>query len=146
MKLLFIRHAIAIERGEFNGNNDLDRPLSEAGIKKAKLTFNAFSKFYEKPDLIISSEAIRAIDTAKLFNNAYNNKIEMEYNHLLNPGCYMLDLKQIIMPIYNEKKTVVLVGHEPDFYYLISELISDDDVNIVIKKGSIIEVEIDKNF
>lgn len=145
MKLLFVRHAVAEDREDFS-DDDLKRPLTQSGIKKAKSAFLALAKFYKKPSLIISSEAARAIKTAELLSEAYDKSVDVIETHLLNPGADIKDLKEALSAFYDEAKVVAIVGHEPDFSLIVSELISECKVSLSIKKACVIEVEIDKNF
>lgn len=145
MKLLFVRHAIAEEREGFAGD-DLERPLTQRGIKKAKIAFSTLAKFYPKPSLIITSEALRAIQTAGILSSAYNNGVDSIETHLLNPSTGIKNFTEALTPFYEKNKTIAIVGHEPDFSNIISKIISDCEVSLDIKKASVIEVEVDKEF
>jgi len=146
MKLLFVRHAKAMERELFMGADDLLRPLTEEGRKKAGNGFRALGRFYQKPLCIVTSMAVRAVETAELLNEAFGGKVEVIQTPLLNPGATVEELKEVIIPKYDENGCVAIVGHEPDFSLIISHLISKDDVAIAVKKASIIEVDVDRYF
>lgn len=146
MKLLFVRHAIALEREEFLKSNDLKRPLSDEGRRKAHGVFSILARFYQKPLCIVTSEAARAIETAEILNDAYGGDIETFKTALLNPGAGIEEFKEALIPLYDEDGCVAVVGHEPDFSFIISQLISGDEVALSIKKASVIEVEIDRYF
>ena len=72
MRVLFIRHAIALEREEFL-EDDMLRPLSEEGKTKAAKAFGVYKSLFDKPDLILSSEAVRAKETAELLSHAFDH-------------------------------------------------------------------------
>lgn len=146
MKLLFVRHAKAMERDMFLGADDLLRPLTEEGRKKARNGFGALARFYQKPMAILTSKAVRAIETAEILNDAFGGDVEIIQTPLLNPGASIEELKEIVIPKFDEERCLAIVGHEPDFSFIISQLISKDDVAIEVKKASVIEIEIDRYF
>ena len=66
MKTLYIvRHAKS--SWEYEGIEDIDRPLKKRGIKDAHLISNFLSKEVTKPDVFISISANRALHTAVIF-------------------------------------------------------------------------------
>ena len=66
MKTLYIvRHAKS--SWEYEGIEDIDRPLKKRGIKDAHLISNFLSEEVSKPDVFISSSANRALHTAVIF-------------------------------------------------------------------------------
>ena len=66
MKTLYIvRHAKS--SWEYNGIEDIDRPLSKRGIKDAHLISKFLSEHIDKPDVFISCSANRALHTAVIF-------------------------------------------------------------------------------
>ncbi|HIE34657.1 MAG TPA: phosphohistidine phosphatase, partial [Campylobacterales bacterium] len=111
MKLLFLRHAKALNREEFM-DDDLLRPLTNKGIKISKEFFKKISNIFDI-DIIISSKATRAYQTAKILQQFYPN-VPLKTTRLLNPGATFFDIKTIIDD-HKEYEKIVLVGHEPDF-------------------------------
>ncbi len=66
MKTLYIvRHAKS--SWEYDGIEDIDRPLKKRGIKDAHLMSKFLSKKIIKPDVFMSSSANRALHTAVIF-------------------------------------------------------------------------------
>ena len=66
MKTLYIvRHAKS--SWEYEGVEDIDRPLKKRGIKDAHLMSKFLSKKVSKPDVFVSSSANRALHTAVIF-------------------------------------------------------------------------------
>ena len=65
MKTIYlVRHAQALPEKE--GMQDIDRPLSEIGIKDAKRVAKRLGKNRQIPEMMITSSAQRAIQTATL--------------------------------------------------------------------------------
>jgi phosphohistidine phosphatase len=66
MKTLYIvRHAKS--SWEYEGIEDIDRPLKKRGIKDAHLISKILSKKIPRPDVFLSSSANRALHTAVIF-------------------------------------------------------------------------------
>jgi len=68
--IFFIRHSKAIE--QLPAIADFDRPLIDRGIKNAHFMGKLLNKQHEKPQLIISSPAARAISTAIIMSKELN--------------------------------------------------------------------------
>lgn len=70
MKTLYIvRHAKSSR--EYNGIEDIDRPLKERGIKDAYLIASVVQKKIDTPSVFISSCANRALHTAMIFSYTF---------------------------------------------------------------------------
>ncbi len=71
MKTLYIvRHAKS--SWDYDGINDIDRPLKKRGIEDAYLLSQILSKKIGTPSVFISSSANRALHTAMIFTYAFN--------------------------------------------------------------------------
>jgi phosphohistidine phosphatase len=114
MKQLYIaRHAKS--SWDFSGISDHERPLIEKGIKRTKLIADYLLQNNDKPDLIISSFAVRAYETAALIakalsypkenirveNNLYHSDIDILFDHLYS--------------LPNSINSVMMFGHNPTF-------------------------------
>jgi len=149
MKLLFIRHAIAMDRELFEGD-DLQRPLTEEGRKKARKAFAGIAALYPAPELIVHSEATRARETAELLSRAFP-KSALRERAELNPGADYQNLLSVLNDLAPELELVAVVGHEPDFSEMISGLIQarpgadvrseSNFLHLDIKKASLIEIQ-----
>jgi len=136
MKLLFIRHSLAMERDEWSGH-DFERPLTEKGLKRAKKFFKHIQKIYPEINYIITSKAKRAKQTAEVLKLFYPDS-KYEETPLLYPGAGLDELKQII----DDKAGVVaIVGHEPDLSNFVKELMYAPNLKLKLRKPSLIEME-----
>lgn len=141
MRLLFVRHALALERDEWNGD-DLERPLDEKGVKNANSFFKKVKKIYPNADAIITSKATRAVETAKMLLNFYPSALFIK-DERLNPGATFNDFQKILKELDKHIETLFIIGHEPDLSEIISELICDSHIRIKLKKPSLAEIEVE---
>lgn len=150
--LLFIRHAVAWDRADFRGDDDLQRPLTEKGRKKARRAFDGLLQVYDPPDLIVHSEAERARDTAQILGRVFPSA-PLRESALLNPGADYESLLKLLSDRDVRGECVALVGHEPDFSEMISGLLQagpgyDGEsafafLHLDIKKASCVEIKLD---
>lgn len=121
--LLLLRHA----KSSWNQPelNDHDRPLNKRGKKEAPKVGKFLKESDLIPDLILSSTARRARDTAQAVadESGYPGEIEFTQDlYLSDTDCY-LDLLQRLPDTINR---VLVVGHNPDMDELLTLL---TDVN-----------------
>lgn len=140
MRVLFIRHAAAADKAAFS-RSDLDRPLTDEGREDACRMFKVLSALYPEPNLVISSNAMRARETANIFCTCFG-KLKPSESSLLNPGSSFTDFRRLISELSGNPKLVVLVGHEPDVSNILGQVIADNRLRIDVKKASCIEVDI----
>lgn len=139
MKIYFIRHAHAESRAEWE-DDDFYRPLTDKGITRADEAFGRFVKLYDPPDVIVTSEAVRAEQTADILKKYCSCKVTKD--PLLNPGADILDYESVIKTYdYEPEQRVAVVGHEPDMTKFISFYVSEGELFLIMKKGSICYVD-----
>ncbi len=143
MRVLFIRHAPALSRVSWL-RDDMERPLSDKGIIGAKKLFKEFSKVYNAPSVIYTSQALRAKETAQLLSKSFKG-VRMTESPFLNPGATFDSFKKLLADESGE--LIAIVGHEPDFSAILSSILASGvPVSIDVKKSSLIEVELDEEF
>ena len=119
--LLLIRHAKSSWKDETLP--DRERPLSSRGKNDAPLMGQILFEKNIVPDLVLCSSAKRAKKTAqKIFFDVYGF---MESQIHLTDDLYFTGVPfhmRIINTLLETKKTVALVGHNPDFNNLVDFL------------------------
>ena len=140
MKIWFIRHAEAVDWETFPGS-DHERPLTDRGIQRSKASFANLAKKVNAPDLVFSSEAIRAWETAQLFCDAFNVSDYVK-TPVLNPGSSYKAIRKLVESVPDGTNMIVLIGHEPDFSSTVSQWTSGGTLNIKLKKGSLVELNV----
>jgi len=137
MNLYIIRHAIAVDRGTPEYEDDSQRPLTEKGKKKMRQIASGLCALGVDFDLILSSPYVRARETAEILADVFKTKADVAFSENLIPTG---DPDLLIAEI-NEKynaNSVALVGHEPYLTSLISLLVSDNaSLDMTLKKGGV---------
>ena len=116
-KLFLIRHA----KSDWTNPElkDIERYLNERGYSNANMMA---AKFNRKPDLIISSPAIRAMSTALIFSRNLNYNAN---NIVIKQELYESSVKDylsVINSIDNTFETVLLFAHNPTISDVAQEL------------------------
>ncbi|HOI32127.1 MAG: histidine phosphatase family protein [Bacteroidales bacterium] len=112
MKTLYVvRHAKS--SWEFPALPDMDRPLLEKGKKRTKKVIDFLLKQQIKIDLIISSTALRASETADYIARGIGFDPE---NIKLDPSLYHADSELLFdqfLDLNDDIASLMLVGHNP---------------------------------
>lgn len=140
MRILFIRHAEAVEADQFEGS-DMDRPLTQHGKKLFSRIAAHIAKGYPELARIYSSKAARARQTAEILATATGSRLDVRT--ALNPGATLTGIKEVVGSSKRDD-CVALVGHEPDFSSAISALVADGALRLKLRKGGFAEVELPK--
>lgn len=128
MKRVFIvRHA----KSDWDNNlEDFDRPLNNRGHKDAPQMAQKLLKKGYKPDMLISSSAMRAITTAKYFASefGYPDNCILEKREIYDIGYkFVLDM---IKELPENTKSVMIFGHNPDQSHLATYLSNEQIGNM----------------
>ena len=139
MKLIFVRHAAAIERS-VKVPEEM-RYLTSEGRVSFRKTARTMLKNGIEPSLILTSPMIRAVQTAEILAETlcYIGPIVVENE--LAPGFDIKTLKQLFNK-YQSVNELVLVGHEPDFSTIIVSLLNLPS-GFNFKKGAAIRMNVD---
>src|SRR5262245_32888955 len=109
--LILVRHAKSSWKD--TELEDHERPLNKRGERDAPFMAKIFRDKNLEPDLIVSSTAVRALDTAKEFAR----KLDYKKGKILRVAELYLaeadDMLQYVRGIDDEYKTVMLFGHNP---------------------------------
>ena len=138
-KLFIIRHA----KSDWDNPalDDYDRPLNKRGETSAPFMGKVLAEKGIKPDLIISSPALRAMTTAQLIAK------EVGYEKIITPNQYIYEayvtaLQEIVQYIYDDNDTVFLVGHNPGVSALAYMLC---DLKESLPTSAVVEINFDCN-
>lgn len=140
MELYFLRHGKAVELSP-DCPDDFQRELTEEGIEQLEIVAEAFHRLGIRPDCILTSPLIRARQTAEIVARRLGRKKELIETDVLAPGCTLNQLKKLLDE-HAPSRSVMLVGHEPDFSALVGELIGLEGAVIEMKKAGLALVEV----
>jgi phosphohistidine phosphatase len=141
-KVVIVRHAKAVPYGY---DDDFNRDLRERGKNDAKLVSNELRKQGIKPHVMISSPAVRAIKTARIFaENLEFNKKNIQEIEAIYEGMNLADFIGIIKKLPEQSETVFLFGHNPDCYNFTVNLLETTDENLPTCAAVGIDFQVDK--
>ena len=115
-QVYFIRHAKS--SWEYPNLADIDRPLNKRGKRDAPFMAEKLAQTAPEVDLILSSPAQRAKDTAAEFLSRMNVKEYKELKQIYH--AWTDTLIEIINSLDDEINSVLVFGHNPGFTYLFN--------------------------
>lgn len=120
MKTLYVlRHAKSSwDNPEWS---DFDRPLNDRGLKTAPLMGKVIFDNQFQPDVIVSSPAERAEQTAVLVKENARVNEEIKFDERIYEAS-PLRLFQVISEMDEDKNSMMLVGHNPGLEGLVKIL------------------------
>lgn len=124
MKTLYlVRHAKASL--ENLRERDIDRPLLDTGLRRTKYIIDFLHQKHVSIDMIISSPAVRALDTARIFAHALNIPIEdIKIEHALYDG----DEDNIANLFFDQSRRIdklMIIGHNPSITNFANRLLPE---------------------
>src|ERR1035441_8803003 len=123
MDLLIIRHAIALERDRHRWRDDGARPLSPAGIRRARKAAAGLKQFSKSPDRLLTSPLVRARQTAQILTEVAGWP-QAEEVPQLSPGEPALAVLTLLGK--DRSKLVAVVGHQPGLGHLLTACLLGD--------------------
>ncbi|HQQ97031.1 MAG TPA: histidine phosphatase family protein [Cyclobacteriaceae bacterium] len=126
--LLLIRHA----KSSWDNPDlaDFDRPLNERGLRDAPRMGERLNQRDINPDIIISSEAVRAMETAKVLAHRLQYA---ERKIVADSKLYHADEETLLHHVHripDEHRIAILVGHNPGLTEFAALLLEDFEEDI----------------
>ena len=118
--LLLVRHAKSSR--DDPALTDRDRPLNDRGMRDAPKMAKRLAKRDLKPDVILSSPAVRALTTAQLMAEKLDYKGK---DIVVDDRLYAAapeTLLKVIRELGDKPKRVMLIGHNPELAELAHRL------------------------
>ena len=122
MLLYLFRHGVAVDPSDPECPPDAERPLTREGIEKTRLAARGLRKLGVKPDLILSSPLLRAVQTAEIAARELGwPKEKIHRTRALEPDA---DPAELLKELARLKQDVVLcTGHAPPLDELIDHAV-----------------------
>jgi phosphohistidine phosphatase len=135
MDLLIVRHAIAYERDRARWHDDAARPLSPAGMRRARKAAAGLKELTSRPARLLSSPLVRAQQTAKILT-AVAGWPEAEEVAELSPGQPAIAVLELLAK--ERGKVVAVIGHQPGLGQLLGCLLGEGaSLPIEMKKNAV---------
>ena len=134
MKLYFLRHGEA-DWPDWTQSDD-ERPLTKRGKKEMRDVAKFLADLNVRPELIVTSPLPRALQTAEIAADYLKPKLRRD--ELLAPGFGIDQLGTVLKR--HHAKSLMVVGHEPDFTNIISGLTG---ASLKLSKAGVALVDVD---
>ena len=134
MEIVIVRHGAAVNIGTNGVMCDADRMLSDEGQEKTRLSARGLAAVGCRPDAVLSSPLIRAVETARIMGEELCPKVSLQESETLVPDGSMVETTQAIMQ--SGGQCVMVVGHMPHLADLVSWLLCGGAAYIPLKKAS----------
>ena len=122
MRLYLVRHGVAVDRDDPDCPPDTERPLTPKGVKKSHDAAMGLLALGVKPDAVLTSPWLRAVQTAEIFCEAIgfsSNKI-IRTDSLKGTSTPTELLRELAKM---KSKEVMCFGHEPHLHMVIGQVL-----------------------
>lgn len=130
-RLYLLRHARSAPGRP--GQRDFDRPLDDEGFAEAEVISEEAADQGYRPDVIISSTAVRCRQTAAPFRRTMSEELPVEYIDALYSGA--VGAYAEIAFAGRREKSVMLIGHNPMIEEFFHRLAGDAVIAAAIPLG-----------
>lgn len=114
--LVIIRHAHALPAYVARVSSDAQRPLSEEGLQKAVFTAEKLQQKKLRPDLILTSPLLRAVQTGEQLAKIFSAPLQQET--ILN-GLYAdAEVCEWVREQLSAANTLFVISHNPGVAYV----------------------------
>ena len=111
-RLVLVRHGKADQSGKID--NDFERTLTKKGQKDARFIAGVLNELGIKPDLLVTSDAFRAYETAEIFAEVLNyKKSNILKEGFLYEGYTTGQLIDYLSQKGEGNDTIFVFGHNP---------------------------------
>ncbi len=124
--------------------NDIDRPLKKRGAKNSHELGQHLRKLNWTPDIILSSPAVRAYDTAKILADELNIT---GARFKVIAKLYLPDFPTLLREILylnDDLDSVMIIGHEPSLSNLINHFLHEPLDQVVTASLTLLKFDTDK--
>lgn len=132
MRLLIIRHAIAVPHGTPGVAED-ERPLTPRGVRRFQSAARGLARVCPRPGVLLTSPLLRARQTADIAAEAWG-RVKPKEEKALAGGSF--DEVAAAVEKHADKGLVAIVGHEPQLSAVLARLVGNSaPERLTFKKG-----------
>ena len=140
--VILVRHAKSISYGY---DQDYDRTLTDRGVDNAERISMELVKAQTVPDLIISSPAVRATQTTRIYAKSFGYPAgNVRYEKKLYSGMPTTAFLQMLQEVDDSHTTVMVTGHNPTIYNYIEMLLPDFSLDVPTCSTIVVEFDIER--
>ena len=122
LRVVLFRHGIAVDPEDGSNQPDLARPLTNKGIRRTRQAAQGLRALGVRPELILTSPAVRALQTAKLAARALHvSHAQLHEEASLLPAARPEELLAALGAL--ELSEVLCVGHAPRLDQILAALV-----------------------
>jgi len=137
--LHLLRHAHAGDSTTWQGPDE-ERPLTKRGRHQAERLGRFLVASGIRPDAVVSSPKVRALQTAELVAEALDMNVTLDLR--LGDGYDLADLERIVADA--NVAAPMLVGHDPDLSFALSGLCGAG--GLTMRKGTFATIDTHRPF
>jgi phosphohistidine phosphatase len=142
MRLHLMRHGIAVDREDPSCPAEAERPLTPEGVKKTQSVARGMRKIGMKPEIILTSPFLRAMQTAEIACAALGLELKkMARTDALKPGAKPTQLFEELAK--SRASEVLCCGHSPNLDEVIACALGSRAPITELKKAGVASLEIE---
>lgn len=143
MRIILIRHGIAIERDDAACPAEAERYLTPQGIERTHEAMAGLRELEVEPDLVLSSPYVRALETARIAcEELGHDPRQVRTTTGLLPSAAPRDLLREVAAA--EAATVICCGHAPHLDEVLAHAVGAKTAFTALKKAGAACLEFDE--
>jgi len=140
-KLFIIRHGKS--SWDHQGLDDIDRPLAERGIQNAEDMAKRLANEGLIPELLVTSPASRALNTALIMARFWMVKPTALQIHESLYDAYISNIEKVVSGIPSEVQSLAIFGHNPSWTAYANQFLSSPLDNLPTAGVVVVTLESD---
>jgi phosphohistidine phosphatase len=143
MRLYLVRHGVAVDRDDPRCPPDTERPLTPKGMKKTRAAALGLFALDVKPDVVLTSPWLRAVQTAEIFCEVIGfSSSKIVRTDALKGTSTPAELLRELAKL--KAKEVVCFGHEPHLHLVIGHVLHTGARITELKKAGVACLELER--
>jgi phosphohistidine phosphatase len=141
MEIYLLRHGIAEDHSPTG--SDAGRRLTAEGRDKLRRVLDRARGADVRPDLILASPLVRAIETAELAAGILGYRGALLKTRALAPEASPQELWSQVRS-HSHENAILLAGHEPLFSAATAHLLACPTLRFEFRKGALVRIDIER--
>src|ERR1700676_3934618 len=143
MLLYLVRHGIAMDREDPKCPPETERPLTPRGMKKSHAAALGLLALKVKPDAVLTSPWLRAVQTAEIFCEVigFSSKKAVRSDSLRGTSAPTELLRELAKM---KSKEVMCFGHEPHLHLVIGQIVHTGARITELKKAGVACLDLER--